>query len=101
MVSDAMQGESDAEFIERAMRRWIGLVAARDIDGLEAFLEEFYEPNAWVDLGSGTPGGEGVGVIIEWARDAFRDWSEGDVEFRYELLEVEDTGGGVIAPARG
>jgi hypothetical protein len=44
--------ESDVQFVERAMRRWIELVRARDIAGLEAFVDEFYAEDARLDLGA-------------------------------------------------
>jgi hypothetical protein len=94
--------ESDTEFIERAMKRWIELVDRRDIEGLESYLDEFYDPDAWIDFGSRTPDalpGEGVRVIIDWARDAFAEWEPG-MEFRYELLDLIEAPGGIVAPAK-
>ena len=94
--------ESDTELIKRAMERWIELVERRDIEGLQGYLDEFYDGNAWIDFGSRTPDalpGEGVGVIIDWARDAFAEWEPG-MEFRYELIDVIGTPAGVVAPAK-
>ena len=85
------------------MRRWIDLVAARDIEGLKAFVDEFYEPDAWIDFGSRTPDalpGHGVSVILDWARDAFAQWGSEESGWRYELGEVIGTAGGVVASGR-
>ena len=93
----------DVAFIRRALERWIELVDARDVDGLQAYVDEFYAPDAWVDFGWRYPEqvrGEGVAVIVDWARDAFREWGQNAADFRYELLEVIEAPGGVIAPAR-
>ena len=94
---------SDVEFVERGMRRWIELVDARDIDGLEAYVDEFYAPDAWIDFGTRTPDalpGQGVQVLLEWARMAFAEWSAEGLEPRYELIEVIEAPGGIVAPAR-
>ena len=94
--------ESDAEFVERSMRRWIDLVDRRDVEGLKGYLDEFYDENAWIDFGSRTPDalpGQGVGVIIDWARDAFAEWGP-ETEFRYEVLEVIEAPAGIVVPAK-
>jgi ketosteroid isomerase-like protein len=87
----------EAEFVERVMRSWIDLVAARDIDGLEAFVAEFFEPWAWIDV-AGRPGA-GAGVLVDWARDAFAEWRTEGAAFRYELEEVIEAGTGAVVVA--
>jgi hypothetical protein len=86
--------EGDAEFVERVMRRWIDLVAARDIDGLEAFVAECFEPWAWIDVGARPEAG--AGVLVEWARDAFEEWRTEGAEFRYEIDSVIEAGRGAV-----
>lgn len=89
--------QGDAEFIERVMRRWIELVAARDVDGLRGFVDEFFEPWAWIDVGARPEAG--AGVLVEWARDAFEEWRAEGAEFRYEIEEVIDAGAGSVVVA--
>lgn len=86
--------QGDAEFVEGVIRRWIGLVAARDIDGLDAFVAEFFEPWAWIDVGAQPEAG--AGVLVEWARAAFEEWRAEGAEFRYEIEDVIDAGPGSV-----
>jgi len=81
------------------MQRWIDLVAARDVDGLEAFLGEYYTPDAELDLGFGDEP-MSVRVLLDWARTAFAEWeAEGSMP-EYELVEAAPTSDGVIATTR-
>jgi hypothetical protein len=90
--------QGDVEFVGRLMRRWVDLVTARDIDGLEAFVAEFFEPWAWIDVGAKP--GAGPGVFVEWARDAFDEWQAEGAESRYEVEDIVDAGnGGVVVAA--
>jgi ketosteroid isomerase-like protein len=91
--------ETEAEFVGRAMQRWIDLVAARDLAGLEAFLDECYTPDAQVDLGLGE-GPMSVRVLLEWARAAFEEWEDEGSAPRYELVGVTARGDEVIATTR-
>jgi hypothetical protein len=89
--------QGDAGFVERVMRRWMDLVAARDIDGLEAFVAEFFEPWAWIDVGARPDAG--AGVLVDWARDAFEEWRAEGAAFRYEIEDVIDAGPGSVVVA--
>ena len=81
------------------MRRWVELVAARDVEGLESFLDEFFSDDARLDLGAGAPEGS-VRVLLDWARMAFALWDAEGIQPRYELREVIETTDGMAASIR-
>jgi hypothetical protein len=89
--------QGDAEFVERVMRRWIALVAARDSRGVEAFVAESFEPWAWIDVGARPEAG--AGVLVEWARDAFEEWQAAGAELGYAIEDVIDAGPGAVVVA--
>jgi ketosteroid isomerase-like protein len=89
--------KNDAEFVRGVMTRWIDLVGARDIAGLEALVAENFEPWAWIDVADRP--GPGPGVLVDWARDAFAQWQAEGATFSYELEDIIDGGPGAVVAA--
>ena len=95
--------QSDVEIVRSAYECWQALVEAVDLAGLPAYLDEFYDPDVWVDFGTRTPDavpGQGTGVILRWARFSFPRWQAGDIRMRYEADDFIDKGDAVLVPAR-
>ena len=90
---------TDAELVGQAMRRWIELVAARDLPGLEAWIDDAFHEDAQVDLGPGGPSGS-VRIFLDWARAAFAVWNAEGLQPRYEVVEVIDRSDSIAVPVR-